>query len=102
MVQDMGNTFWFLVHTNFFAATTAGPASAVANGVEPPVAERSGPLAGGHRRSDPGPHWRARVNHPLRHCAGAPSTVWFSVARTKLALLSSNCPSKSRPNHTFQ
>lgn len=41
MVQDMGNTFWFLVHTNLFRATTAGPASAVANGVEPPVDERA-------------------------------------------------------------
>lgn len=102
MVQDMGNTFWFLVYTNFFAVGTAEPASAVANGVEPPVAERSDPLDGGHRRSDPGPHWRARVNDRSLHWACAPSTVWFSVARRKLALLSSNCPSKSRPNHTFQ
>jgi hypothetical protein len=101
MVQDMGNTFWFLVHTNLFRATTAAPASAVANGVEPPVAERSGPLDGGHRRSDSGPHWRARVNDQSHHSADAPSGVLFSVARTKLALLSSNCPSKSRPNHTF-
>ena|SRR5688572_7872444 len=102
MAQDMGNTFSFLVHTNFLRSTTAGPASAVANGVEPPVAERSVPPNGGHRRSDPGPHWRARVNHPPLHGAGAPSGILFSVARTKLALLPSNSPSSRRPNHTFQ
>src|SRR4026207_342008 len=54
MVQDMGNTFLFLVHTNFFAVTTAGPASAVANGVEPPAGQRGGPLFGGDRGREPG------------------------------------------------